>query len=225
VSEETDELDKSGGVKQRATKEFEQFYLNGQEIHHLLKKNGVPLSGHDVQKEQERVSKDVKKFSDPKEVKKQEDREQKQLESFLHALRYLDGHRETRDGRSTVFYNLRGDPNFNPSNLEEKFAKALTGQIWVDEQTGELVELQVHTDKDVTIAGGLLASLHKGFRLHIEQIRQPDDVWLTSLIEGTGDARAALFFHPRFRFKQVTSHCRLYSVEATSQPGKAKPQK
>jgi hypothetical protein len=68
-----------------------------------------------------------------------------------------------------------------------------------------------------------LANLHKGFQLHIEQTRQPDGVWLTSLIEGTGDARAALFLHPRFRFKQVTSHCRLYSVDATSHPSNTSP--
>jgi hypothetical protein len=218
VADETDELGKDGEVKHKETTESEQFYLNGQEINHTLKKNGVPLSDRDAKKERERVAKQVKKFSDPNEVKKQEDREQKQLQSFLHALLYLNGHRETRNGRSTIVYDLRGDPSFHASNLEEKFAKALVGRIWIDEQTGELLELQVHTDKDVKIAGGLVASLHKGFQMHIKQTRQTDGVWLTSLVEGTGDARAALFFHPRFRFKQVTSHCRLYSVDATSHP-------
>lgn len=224
VKNENDKLDKDGAVKNRETTESEQFYLNGQEINHLLKKNGEPLSDDAAQKEQERVAKLVKKFSDPKEVKKQEDREQKQLESFLHALLYLNGHRQTRNGRSTIVYGLRGDANFHASNLEEKFAKALTGRIWVDEQTGELLELRIQTDKDVKIAGGLLASLHKGFQLHIEQTRQPDGVWLTSVVEGAGDARAALFFHPRFHFKQVTSHCRFYSVDATSHSGNPQPQ-
>lgn len=218
VKEETEELRADGTIKHRETKESEEFYLNGQEIDHLLKRNGVPLKGSDAKKEQERVSKEVKKFSDPKQVKKVQDQEQKEIDLFLRAVRYSNGHRELRNGRSTVVYDLNGDASFHPTNLEQKFATALAGRIWVDEKTGELVEMRVHTDRDVKIAGGLLANLHKGFQLHLEQTRQPDGVWLASLVDGTGDARAGLFFHPRFRFRQVTGKCRLYSVDATSQP-------
>ncbi len=220
VNEETDELQSTGQIKKQETKESEEFYLNGQEIDHLLVKNGKPLRGHDADKEQERVSKEVKKFSDPKQVKKVEDEEQKEIDLFLKALRYTNGHREKRNGRSTVVYDLSGDPAFHASNVEQRFAKAIAGRIWVDEETGELLEMRVRTDRDVKIAGGLLANLHKGFQLHVEQLRQPDGVWLTSLVEGTGDARAGLFFHPRFQFKETTGQCRLYSVDATSQTAK-----
>lgn len=221
VKDEAEELESGGAIKKQETKESEEFYLNGQEIDHLLVKNGKPLKGHEADKEQERVSKEVKKFSDPKQVKKAEDEQQKEIDLFLKALRYTNGHRETRDRRSTVVYDLSGDPAFRASNVEQRFAKAIAGRIWVDEETGELLELHVHTDRDVKIAGGLLANLHKGFQLHVEQSRQPDGVWLTSLVEGTGDARAGLFFHPRFRFKETTGQCRLYSVDATSQAPKS----
>jgi hypothetical protein len=220
VDDETDELQSGGEIKKRDTKESEEFYLNGQEIDHLLVKNGKPLKGHDAAKEQERVSKEVKKFSDPKQVKKAEDEEQKEVDLVLKALRFTNGHREMRNGRSTVVYDLSGDPAFHASNLEQRFAKAIAGRIWVDEETGELLEMRVHTDRDVKLVGGLLANLHKGFKLHVEQARQADGVWLTSLVEGTGDARAGLFFHPRFQFKETTGQCRLYSVDATSQQAK-----
>jgi hypothetical protein len=220
VKEETTELQSNGEIKRQETKESEEFYLNGQEIDHLLAKNGRPLKGHEADKEQERVSKQVKKFSDPKQVKKVDDQQQKEIDLFLKALRYTNGHREIRGGRSTVVYDMSGDPAFHASNIEQRFAKAIAGRVWVDEETGELLELRVHTDRDVKIAGGLLANLHKGFQLHVDQTRQPDGIWLTSLVEGTGDARAGLFFHPRFQFKQTTGQCRLYSVDATSQTAK-----
>jgi hypothetical protein len=226
VKEETDELNADGEIKHRETRESEEFYLNGQQIDHLLKKNGVTLTDGAEKKEQERVSKEAKKFSDPKQVKKVEDEEQKQIDLFLKALRYTNGHREIDDERSTVVYDLTGDPKFHATSIEQRFAKALAGRIWVDEETGELVKLRVQTDKDVKIAGGLLANLHKGFKLHLEQSRQADGVWLATLVEGTGDARAGLFFHPRFRFRETTGHCRLYSVDATSKPqGQTAPQK
>jgi hypothetical protein len=219
VKEETDELGQGGEVKHRETKESEQFYLNGQEIDHLLKKNGIALSDAAARKEQGRVTKEVKNFSDPKQVKKIQDEEQKQVDLFLKALRYSNGHRESRNSRSTIIYDLSGDPAFHATDLEQRFAKALVGRIWIDEATGELLELRVTTDRDVKVAGGLLASLHKGFQLHLEQARQADGVWLASLVEGSGDARAGLFFHPRFRFRQIMGHCRLYSVDATGNSG------
>jgi hypothetical protein len=50
---------------------------------------------------------------------------------------------------------------------------------------------------------------------------RPDGVWLTDLAEGSGDARAALFLHPYFRFKETTGDCHLYSATA-NQVGQAK---
>jgi hypothetical protein len=216
VKEETAELNKDGSVKRQQSKDYERFFVNGREIDRLLGKDGKPLSESDEKKEQERAAKEVTKFSDPKQVKKAEDKEQKQIEMFLKALRYSGGHREFRDERKIVVYDLAGDPDFHPANLEQRFAKAVAGRIWIDEESGELMELRIHTERDVKIAGGLLVNLHKGFRFNVQQTRQPDGVWLASLVEGSGDARAGLFFHPRFWFKESTGKCRLYSVNATS---------
>jgi hypothetical protein len=216
VKEETAELNKDGSVKRQQSKDYERFFVNSREIDRLLAKDGKPLSESDEKKEQERAAKEVTKFSDPKQVKKAEDKEQKQIEMFLKALRYSGGHREFRDQRKIVAYDLAGDPDFHPANLEQRFAKAVAGRIWIDEESGELMELRIHTERDVKIAGGLLVNLHKGFRFNVKQSRQPDGVWLATLVEGSGDARAGLFFHPRFWFKQSTGKCRLYSVNATS---------
>jgi hypothetical protein len=65
-----------------------------------------------------------------------------------------------------------------------------------------------------------VASLHKGFWLHIHSTPQPDGVWLNDLAEGAGDARAALFFHPYFRFRETTGDCHLYNATA-QQAGQA----
>ena len=216
VQEQFDKLNDHGGLEHRQSKTSQSFYVNGQQIDHLLKKDEKPLSASAEKKEQERVAKEIKKYSDPKQVRKAEDESEKQFEMVLRALRYTNGHRDSRNGRSTVVYELSGDPNFHPHSLQERFVKALVGRIWIDEKSGEVVEIRVRTDHDVKIAGGLFANVHKGFEFHLLQERQPDGVWITNLAEGTGDARAALFFHPRFRFKQTMTNCRLYSVDATT---------
>jgi hypothetical protein len=214
VRNQYEELNGDGGVKKRETRRLERFFVNGMKIDHLLARDGKDLSGGDAKKEQERVDKEVKKYSDPKEVSKRQDRAEKQFDMFLRAQRFTKGRRETRNGRSTVVYDLTGDPGFRPKSLEERFAQAVTGRLWMDEEAGTPVELRIETEKDVKIGGGLLANLHKGFELHLTQQRQPEGVWLTKSVDGNGDVRAGLFFHPRFRFKEELDSCRLFSVDS-----------
>jgi hypothetical protein len=214
VHEETDEFSSSGSLQRHRSREMEEFFVNGQQIDHVLAHDGKALAGEDEKKEQDRVNKEVKKFSDPKQVKKVEQDEERQAETLLKALRYTNGHREYRAGRSIVVYDLSGDPDFHPKSLEEKLAQALTGRAWVDEQTGELIELRVFTDHDVKVFG-FVGNLKKGFQFHLTQQRQPDGVWIPNFIEGNGNGRA-LFFSRGFRFKVGTDHCRLFNVDSST---------
>ena len=212
VREETYELNTDGSVKKKKTISEERFFVNGWPVDHVLARDGKTLSGQDAKKEQERTDKEVKRFSDTKKADKEEEQNERQIDIFLRALRFSNGHREKRDSRSTVVYDLAGDPSFHPQKLEERFAQALTGRIWMDEESGVPWELKVETERDVKIAGGVAANLHKGFQLHLVQQRQPDGVWLTKVAEGSGDVRAVLFLRQRFRFREELEQCHLFSV-------------
>lgn len=206
------DLNADGYVKRQRQRVEERFYVNGMEINHAQSRDGKPLTGGDAKREQERVDKEVKKYSDRTKVEKEQAQDEKQADTFLRALSFYNGRRERRDNRSIVVYDLAGDPNFHPHSVEERFAQALTGRIWLDEESGTPRELQVETVRDVKIGGGLLANVHKGFRAHLIQQRQPDGVWLTKMVEGSGDMKAALFLHPRFRFREDLEQCHLFSV-------------
>ncbi len=212
VHESGQELNGDGSVKKDHSKTEERFFVNGIQIDHVLERNGKALDAAEAKKEQERVNKDVKKYSDAQQAQKEHNQDEKQVDTFLRALRFTNGYRESKANRSVVVYDLSGDPNFKPRKLEERFAQALTGKIWIDEESGTPLEVRFQTDKDIKIGGGLVASLHKGFQLHLVQERQPDGVWLTKMVEGSGDARAALFLHPRFRFREQLEKCHLFSV-------------
>jgi hypothetical protein len=213
---EEDDTDKNGNVKRRHIRQYDMFFVNGQEIDELRGKDGKPLSTEQKNKEMERVQKEIKKDSDAKYIAKQDAQADKQIDTLLHMLRYTNGHRVDRGGRSTLAYDLSGDPSVRPKGVEETFLHDMSGTIEVDERTGELVDLNARLDHDVKIGGGLLANLHKGFWIHVRQQRYPDGVWLPELVEGNGDARAALFFHPYFKFRQTMNGCALTSV-TTSQ--------
>ncbi len=215
---QTDELNADGSLKKRKSTTEEQFYVNGIEIDHTIARDGKPLSEAEAKKEQARVDKEVKKYSDPKEADKSRAKDEKQADLFLRALRFQNGRRDERDGRSLLVYDLRGDPAFHAKKLEERFAEALTGRIAIDEESSVPVEMRFETTRDVKLVGGLVGSLHKGFWLHIVQQRQPDGVWLTKTVEGSGDARA-LFFKARFSFREELGKCHLFSVDTQQKIG------
>jgi len=219
VLEKTQELNDDRSVKKEHSTLKERFYVNGIQLEHVLARDGVPLSGRSEHKEQAHVDKDVTRFSDPNQATGEMDRTGKEASKFLRALRFSNGHRETRNNRAMVVYDLSGDPKFHPHTLEERFAQALTGRIWIDEESGQPLELRFQTEKDVKIAGGLFANLHKGFQLHVLRQRQADGVWMTKAVDGSGDARAALFFHPRFHFGEDVGPCHLFGVTTQQKVG------
>ena len=148
-------------------------------------------------------------------MQKAQREDDKQRETFLRFQQYFNGHRESRDGRSIVVYDMRGDPRQKPHTLLERFAEALTGRIWLDEQTGSPVEFTFRTGQDIKIGGGLLANLHKGFALHLTMQRLPEGVWLEKTVDVRGDASAALFAHPRFHIASEVSSCHVYGVDSS----------
>ncbi|MDQ2711929.1 MAG: hypothetical protein M3Y24_06780 [Acidobacteriota bacterium] len=213
VREQNDELNSDESVKKHQSSVKEQFFVNRIQVEHTLERNGKPLSVDEAKKEQERVDKEVRRFSNKAQAEKAEKHDERQADLFLRALQITNGRREQREGRSTLDYDLSGDPHFRPHKLEERFAQALTGKIALDEESETPVDLRFETKQDVKIGAGLLANLHKGFWLHLTQQRQPDGVWIMRELQGSGDARAALFLHARFRFQQQLEQCHLFSVD------------
>ena len=221
VKDETTELDGKGNVKKTETEVKEQFYVNGIEVDRTLAKDGRDLNAEQTKKEDDRVMKKTVKYSDQATAKKETDKQTKQMQEMLAAMILTNGRREQVEGRSVLFYDIVPNPKFHAKNINERFAQVMQGKISLDEETGEPVDINLKSTQDLKIAGGMLANLHKGFWIHVHDHMQPDGVWLTDLAEGSGDARAALFLHPYFRFKETTGDCHLYSATA-NQVGQAK---
>jgi hypothetical protein len=221
VQDETTELDGKGNVKKTETEVKEQFYVNGIEVDRTLAKDGKDLNAEQTKKEDDRVMKKTVKYSDQATAKKETDKQTKQMQEMLAAMILTNGRREQVGGRSVLFYDIVPNPKFHAKNINERFAQVMQGKISLDEETGEPVDINLKSTQDLKIAGGMLANLHKGFWIHVHDHMRPDGVWLTDLAEGSGDARAALFLHPYFRFKETTGDCHLYSATA-NQVGQAK---
>ena len=158
--------------------------------------------------------KETLKYSDKAKADKQEAKDNQNAVDVISAMMLTNGHRELVNGLNVLFYSIVPNPHFKAKNLEQHFASVMQGKVSIDEESGEMIDLDVHSVQDIKIAGGVIATLHKGFWLHIHSTPQADGVWLNDLAEGTGDARAMLFLHPYFRFRQKTGDCHLYDATA-----------
>ncbi|MBV8072201.1 MAG: hypothetical protein JO270_20010, partial [Acidobacteriaceae bacterium] len=123
VRDEGQELNSDGSIKKQESSLKEQFFVNGVEIDHTLEKNGKPLSPSEAKKEQQKVDKEVRKYSDPKQAEKSRAHDEKEVDVFLRAVRLSSGRRTSNFKRSILMYDLSGDPAFHPRNLEERFAE------------------------------------------------------------------------------------------------------
>ena len=196
INDRTIETDSNGNTKKDTSTVSDLFYVNGIPIERTLQKDGKDLSADDQYKQDDRVMKETMKYSNQANAQKEEDKDNQELEDFMQAMMLANGHRQIVEGRSVLFYDIVPNPKFDAKNINQHLAQVMQGKVSIDEQTGELIDINVTSVADLKIGGGLVANVHKGLWLHIRNQPRPDGVWLTDLAEGSGDARAALFLHP-----------------------------
>src|SRR5260370_31445685 len=122
---------------------------------------------------------------------------------MMAAMRLTDGPRQLASGRSALLYDIVPNPRFKPKNMNQRFASVMQGTMSLDEQSGEVIEMNIRSIKDLKIAGGVVATLHKGFWIHMHNQPQPDGIWLNDLTQGSGNARRLAFIHPGFPSKDA----------------------
>lgn len=211
VRTETLQLDGKGAQKKLDEDEREIFFVKQRQIIQTVTHNGKPLTGGDAKKEVDRVKKQIedaeKGKPNPHGISQSE---------ILRLIKLTNERRVMVNGRPTIVFDAVGDPTQKANGMIEKAVEAMAGTISVDEASGQVQDTNVHGTRDVKMAGGLLANIHKGFLLHVISAPKSDGVWLVQEAWGSGDARIGLFMHPSYRFHQVTESCRLFDVNADS---------
>lgn len=202
-NEEETEYDKTGKVTKKELSEYTFFYLNGEEVSTLVKKDGKPLGDEEQKKENEKTQKRIEELQ--KENKKKEEREQKAkeegkeeknddpgIEVFLRVCQFVNPRRERFRGQDVLVFDFEPNPEYKPKNIEERVVKELAGVIWVDEKAHDVARLEAYFVGDVHIGGGLLANLQKGTSFVLEQAYLNNEVWLPTYEEAHVGVRVLL---------------------------------
>src|SRR5205814_7438302 len=172
-SEEETEFEGDGRVKKHEVNEYTFFYLNGDEITTLVKKDGKQLSDAEQKKENEKTQKRIEehqkraakkeaKEEKAKEEGKSDEKDEPGIEIFLRACQFVNPRRERFRGQDVLVFDFEPNPEFKPHKLAEKVVQKLAGVVWIDEKAHDVARLEAYFTGDMKLAGGLLANLQKG---------------------------------------------------------------
>src|SRR5580658_5264423 len=233
-NEEETEYDKTGKVTKHELKEYSFFYLNGDEISTLTKKDGKPLSDGEQRKENEKTQKEIQeiqKNQDKKEAKeekaKEEGKENKDdddvgIEVFLRACQFVNPRRERFRGQDVLVFDFEPNPEFKPHKFAEKVVHELAGVIWIDEKAHDVARLEAYFVGDFKFGGGLIANLQKGTSFTFEQAFLNNEVWLPTYEEAHVGVRLLLLKGIKVNAVTRYSDYKKFNVESVASVGKPK---
>jgi hypothetical protein len=233
VEEET-EYDKAGGVSKKEVNEYSFFYLNGDEVTTLVKKDGKPLSEADQTKENEKTQKRIAEAQKREKKKEQKDEKAKEegkeskdnddpgIEVFLRVSQFVNPRRERFRGQDVLVFDFEPNPEYKPKNIEEKVVKELAGVVWIDEKAKDVVRLEAYFVGDLHIGGGVLANLQKGTSFIFEQAYVNNEVWLPTYMEAHIGVRFLLVKGFKMNVTTKYSDYKRFNVETLNTINKPK---
>jgi hypothetical protein len=198
--QEEHRLDGHGQVKKVESRTSEILQIYGEQVERLTAKNDKPLSGNEARKEDEKIQKiidkrrnesesDRRKRLEKEEKQKEEDRQFVREVADAFAFRLLDS--EILDGRETWVLAADPRPGYEPKHREAKIMMKFKGLIWIDKTELQWVKLDLSAIDDISF-GWVIARVHKGTHVFVEQIRVNDEVWLPKRVQFHLDAKLAL---------------------------------
>ena len=217
--EEVRELDKDGKVKKTIAKEYMDFYLGGQLVRREVKKDGKPLTADQQKKEDSRIEKRIREY-DQKKAAGGEDatnkKEKIDVSTFLRISNFTHPRWEEFRRQEVMVFDFAPNPAYKPRNRTEDLLHKLEGTLWVDDQARQVVRLEAHLSDSFKLAGGLLASIHKGSSLVMEQARTNGEVWLPSYVDAHFSARLLLLTSALGDYASKFSDYKKFRVETVT---------
>jgi hypothetical protein len=191
LTSEEESVDGKGQVTKKTVKEFEVFYVAGEEVRRLIAKEGKPLSDAEKKKEDERFNKEFEKLqkhaaeiaADPKKQKKEQEKQDAEISDFLRTLRFSNARRERFRGQDVIAVDFGPNPEHKPKGMIENIIRNLAGVMWIDEKAHDVARLEAHFADSAKVGLGILGAVEKGSNFVFEQARINDEVWLPSYAE------------------------------------------
>jgi len=222
------DLDSHGAVKKTTSEEREIFWINGVYINRLLARDGKPVSGDELKKQNERIDQRIAeaKQRDAEKAAGETPKKKGNTYSLTYELlqqlgTFSNPRRVQMHGRDCIAIDYAGNPKAKAHNILEEIVRDVDGTLWFDEQEHALARAEGHFVNDFKVGVGLLADVRKGATFYEEWTPVIGEVWLPASNGGRGSARVALFFNQYGVVETRYSDYRKFKASSTILPGVA----
>ena len=193
-------LNGKGEIDHTETRTSEVMVLFGEHVERLIEKDDKPLSPKDAAKEEEKINKLIEERKNEDEnhrrkrlekYEKEKDEQRAFVKEIPQAYNLTLLPDEAIDGRDVYVITAEPRPGYEPQTKDSKFLTKFRFHVWIDK--AEFQWSRLDAEAVDTISFGLfLARLHKGSRLHLEQTRINDEIWLPKFLNIKLDAKLLL---------------------------------
>ena len=198
---ERHKLDGHGHVKKVESTTLDVLDIYGEQVFKRIAKDDKPRSEADARKEDDKIQKIIdqhKNESEGERRKRREKEEKGREEDRKFVLEIADAFNfqlvgtEVVDGFDTWVLDAEPRPGYEPRQRGSKMLTKFKGRVWINKSDAQMVKVDMIAI-DTLSFGWLLARVHPGTHIILEQTKINDEVWLPKQLTVHVDARVALF--------------------------------
>jgi len=187
---------KDGRVSGERSETHEILILGDWPYERLIARDDQPLSGKEVQHEQEKLDREAtarERESAAGRVHREKERleERRFIREIPEAFTFhLDGVENVSHEPAWVI-DAEPKAGYRPVDPQAKVFTKVRAKVWIEQKTYHWVKMDADALDTLTFGLGLLR-VAPGGSLHFEQVRINDEIWLPSEIVARANARLAL---------------------------------
>jgi hypothetical protein len=155
-------LDDEGKVEKKEELVLKSIPVGDTQYDRLIKKNGKPLEGDDLEEEQEREREFREDLKKGKKPKGQEEGSFTFDEKFVSKYNFtLQGQAEVNGRGAYVLKYKPKSKDLPEENVSDRFMNKTKGTLWIDQEDFVISKAQTTLLEPVKILGGIVASIKK----------------------------------------------------------------
>jgi hypothetical protein len=181
----------SNGSKKTHTDQYQAFYVNNTQVLQHISHDGRPLTPQEEKKEQQRVDKLVARLKSH-ENKPEKSAVQLSAGALLRLAAFTNPRREVIDGRPTLVFDYKGNPDAKARDLGDQIMRLLVGTVWIDEHDNAILRLNGSLQQNFHMAGGLLVNIKKGSWFDFTETHVNGEIWFPAQFNVHVDGRFLL---------------------------------
>lgn len=209
--ESREELDGQGRVRRRESRRYQVFHVEGRPVRTLVEENGKVLATARARREAAEARRQAAAIAAGDVAV---ERPALRLSRLLEESEFTTTGREEVAGRTALVFEF-GPRAGSPGSADRGLRVA--GQVWIDEEEGQVVRARFHNTQGLRVKGGLAAALTT-LDVSLEFRKVDGVVWLPLLRRATVEGRKFLFQSFRVRTTSRYGPFRRFTVDAREEP-------